>query len=31
MVTSDRKTNVARTGQNLGEPVQREFSTNPSK
>lgn len=31
MVTSDQKINVVRTGQKLGEPVQREFSTNPNK
>lgn len=28
---SDQKINVVRTGQKLGEPIQREFSTNPSK
>lgn len=31
MVTSDQKINVVRTGQKLGEPLQRQFSTNPSK
>lgn len=31
MVMSDQKINGVRTGQKHGDPVQREFSTNPSK